>query len=401
MTGAALRITLLVCLLLVLAGGGLVALIVATQPEAEREGAVRETAALVRVTRPEAGDFRPTITATGSVRAAREITLRPRVSGQIAELSSDFVPGGYVEAGEVLARLDAADYRNTLRQRESELAQARADLAIEKGRQDVAERDYEQMGRELSEDNAALVLREPQRRRAEAAIDSAEAAVEQARLELERTGVAAPFEAHVVSREVDAGSQVGAGDALGRLVGLETYWVEATLPLSKLAYLAFPEGETEGSPVTIQDRAAWPPGASREGRLFRLIGELDEQTRMARVLVAVDDPHARRAESADIPRLMIGSFVDVRIRGRELKDVVRVSRDHVREGDSIWLMRDGQLVINELDIVFEDAEYAYVRDGLRADDRVVTSSLATVEEGIDLRLEEAAEDDAPGEAPQP
>lgn len=401
MTGASLRITLLICLLLVLAGGGLVALIVATQPEAEREGAVRETAALVRVTRPEAGDFRPTITATGSVRAAREITLRPRVSGQISELSADFVPGGYVEAGEVLARLDAADYRNALRQRESELAQARADLAIEKGRQDVAERDYEQMGRELSEDNAALVLREPQRRRAEAAIDSAEAAVEQARLELERTRVAAPFEAHVVSREVDAGSQVGAGDALGRLVGLETYWVEATLPLSKLAYLAFPEGETEGSPVTIQDRAAWPAGASREGRLFRLIGELDEQTRMARVLVAVDDPHARRAESADTPRLMIGSFVDVRIRGRELEDVVRVNRDHVREGDSIWLMRDGQLVINELDIVFEDAEYAYVRDGLRADDRVVTSSLATVEEGIDLRLEEAAEDDAPGEASQP
>lgn len=387
-TGASFRTTMLICLLLMLVGGALVLFIYATQPEAEREAAVRETAMLVSVTRPEAGTFRPTIVATGVVRPAREVTLRPRVNGQVAELSSQFVPGGYVEAGETLVRLDESDYRNTLRQRESELAQAQADLAIEKGRQDVAQRDYEQTGRELSEDNRALVLREPQRNRVEAQIASARAAVEQARLDLDRTRLTAPFDAHVVSRAVNQGSQVSAGDELGRLVGVDTYWVEATLPVSRLGRLAFPgDDEETGSAVEIRSPAAWQAGTSRRGHLFRLIGELDEQTRMARVLVSVDDPHARQSDSEDTPRLMIGAYVECRIQGRPIRDVVRVRRDYIRNNDTIWLMRDERLVINEVDIVFADDEYAYIRDGVRADDRVVTTHLATVEDGVRLRLE--------------
>lgn len=376
-----------------LAGAGVLALVVIfnTVPTPKRETAVRQTAMLVDVVEVEAGTFRPVIEAMGTVTPERDITLRPRVSGQVVGISENFVPGGYVEAGEVLVRIDEADYRNALQQRESELQQAITDLEIEQGRQVVAAQDYRELGRELPPERKRLVLRQPQLRGARAAVQSAEAAVEQARLNLQRTQIKAPFDAHVLSRNANLGSQVGVGDTLARLVGQETYWVDTAVPVGKVRRLSFAEEDGEsGSPVEVRSRASWPEGTFRKGYLYRLIGELDQNTRMARALVAVDDPLARRPESRGQPRLMAGAFVESRITGRELTDTLKLSRDHVRKDDTVWVMEDGKLAIREVEIVFRDAEHAYIQSGLEPGARVVTTNLATVREGVKLRLEESA-----------
>ena len=374
--------TLLLCAALLAIGGVALWVIFNTEPEVRRESAVRETAMLVEVERVETGTFRPEIQAMGTVRAAREVILRPRVGGEVESIADAFVPGGEVQAGDVLLRIDDADYRVLLEQRESEYQQAVAQLEIENGRQEIALRDYRQLNKDLQPDNRALVLREPQLRSAEAVVRGAAAALEQARLDLERTNVRAPFHAQILTREVNLGSQVAAGDALARLVGVDNYWVETTIPLDRLRWLAF--GEQDGaSPVTIRHRSAWPENESRSGHLFRLIGELEGDTRMARVLVAVNDPLGRETGR---PPLIIGSFVECLIEGRELQDVARVPRDTIRKDDTVWLMRDGRLAIQTVDIAFQDSTFAYVRSGLAADDRVVTTSLATVRDGIALRL---------------
>ncbi len=383
------RATLLICALLALAAAGALWLIFSTEPEVQREGAVRETAMLVDVVRAEVGDYRPEILALGTVRPAREVMLRPRVGGEIVELSAAFVPGGFVRRGEVLVRIDDSDYRNALEQRASELQQAIAELEIELGRQDIAARDYRQLDRELEPDKQALVLRRPQLRSAEARVKSAEAALDRARMDLQRTAVTAPFEAQVMAREVNLGSQVAPGDPLARLVGLDSYWVETTIPLDKLRWLRFPDRDGGGSPVTIRHRTAWPEGQTRTGHLIQLIGELEGETRLARVLVAVDDPLARNADAADLPGLIIGSFVECQIHGRKIEGAVRLSRDHVRQGNTVWVMNGDHLAIRDVDIIFSDAEFAYIGDGLSAGDRVVTTSLATVREGVRLRLKSA------------
>lgn len=385
-----LKKTILICLLVAMAGALAVIVIFTTEPEAQRETATRESAMLVDVTSAKAGTFRPTIVALGTVVPAREITLRPRASGEITEISDAFTPGGHVREGDVLVRIDDADYRNALHQRESELQQAIADMDIELGRQEVAEQDYRQLDRELPPDRKALVLREPQLRSMEAQIQSARAAVAQAQLNLDRTTVTAPFDAQVITREVNPGSQVAAGDPLARLVGVDTYWVETAIPVDKLRWLSFAGGDPQqGSPVELRNRTAWPEGATRTGYLYRLIGDLEDQTRLARALVAVEDPLGRKAASDGVPRLMIGEFLESRIRGRPIDNTLRLSRDYIRKGDTVWLMADGRLAIRAVDIVFRDAEYAYIRSGLSAQDRIVTTSLATIEEGVRLRRKES------------
>ena len=381
------RKTLLICIVLLAAAAALLLLIFSTEPVPQRESAVRETAMLVEVETAKGGTFRPLIQATGVVKPAREILLRPRVGGEVIELSDAFVPGGFVTQGGLLLRIDDTDYRIVMEQRQSELQQAIALLEIEHGRQDIAERDYRQLGKTLEEDNRALVLREPQLRGAEAAVQSARAALEQARLDLDRTRISAPFDAQILSRQVNLGSQIVTGDTLARLVGVDHYWVETTVPLDRLRWLSFPRDDVaEASGVTVRHRTAWPHDQFRSGRLFRLVGELEGDTRMARVLVMVDDPLALADGSVGMPPLVIGSFVQCVIEGKPIENAVRIGRDHVRKNESAWVMNDGRLEIRQLDIVFQDAEYAYVRNGLEDGDQVVTTSLATVREGAALRL---------------
>lgn len=382
--------TLLICGIILIVGGVATTLIFFTEPTAMRAGATKETAMLVEVTEVRQGTFQPTIVATGTVQPAQDIILSPRVSGEIIQRSPAFVPGGFVKKGEVLLQIDPADYKNTLELRKSELHQVLADLAIEKGRQDVALKDYELIGGDtLSEENEALVLREPQLNAVRASVEAARASVQQAALDLERTTIRAPFDAHILSRNANIGSQVAPGNELGRLVGVDAYWVVATVPLSKLRWLSFPDADAPGAMVRVRDRTAWGEEEYREGYLYKLVGALEDQTRLARILVSVPDPLAYKADSVHVPPLMIGAFMETHIQGNNISDVIRLSRDYVRQNETVWVMEEGKLRIQDVEIVFSDAEYAYISKGLEENDQVVTTNLSTVVEGAKLRLASA------------
>jgi len=381
-------LTLLVCICILGGAGAATVLIFRTEPEAQRTASTRETAMLVDVTEVRRGSYRPQLSVLGTVQPAQDIILSPRVSGQIIERSPSFTPGGFVKKNEMLLRIDPADYENALRQRESALQRAIAELDIEMGRQNAARQGFDLLDESLAVENKSLVLREPQVDTARAEVEAARAALDQAELDLNRTRIEAPFDAHVLRRDVNLGSQVSAGSDLGRLVGIDEYWVEATVPLSKLHWLSFAEQQdSEGSLVQIRNRSSWPEGVHREGRLYRLIGALEERTRLARVLVTVKDPLLHENPSSDLPKMMIGSYVEAIIQVRELKDVVRLSRDYVRKNDTVWLMKDGRLQIRDVRIRFTDPKNAYISEGLENGDQVVMTNLATVVEGARLRLE--------------
>jgi multidrug efflux pump subunit AcrA (membrane-fusion protein) len=250
----------------------------------------------------------------------------------------------------------------------------------------VAKREYELLGKKMTEVNRDLVLREPQLASARASVLSAQVALDQARLELERTSIEAPFNAQILTRNVNVGSQVEPGIGLARLVGIDEYWVIVTVPVAKLDQVAFPRNGEKGSPVRIVNRTAWPEGKYRQGRIKRLIGALDEQTRLARVLVSVSDPLALK-ESTKGPKMIVGTVVQAEIEGRPLSNVFRINRDHLREEETLWIKKDGKLEIRDAVVVFQDKQYAYLSEGLVNGDQIVTSNLATVAQGVLLRTE--------------
>jgi RND family efflux transporter MFP subunit len=379
--------TIVVSLLILLIVAALIWLIFKTEPTATRNDPARETAMLVDIRTVSRGDYTPTVEAMGQVMPAREVILGSRVSGEVVRQADAFTPGRRVEQGAELLRIDPADYQASLLQRRSELQQAQADLELEQGQQTVARQEFQLLGEDIQAVNDALILRKPQLEQAKARVASARAAVKQAELALSRTRIRAPFPAQILSREVTLGSQVSMGQSLGRLVGTDHYWVEATVPLSKLQWLTFNANpDSPGAPVTVHHDTVWPAGQIRKGTLTQLVGELDDNARMARVLITIADPLALD-QAADKPPLILGAFVRSEIEGKPLEDVVRIDRSLLRRNDTVWVMEDRQLAIRDIEIVFRDQDYAYLSTGLENGDQVITNELASVVSGARLRLE--------------
>lgn len=380
--------SILICLGVILIGVVVTVVIFNTEPVAEREGAVKRTAMLVDVVEAVAGNFRPDIKAVGTVKAAREIMLSPLVGGEIVEVAENFTPGGFVSKGDVLLRIDPQDYQYELIHMTSDYWQAQAEMEIEMGRQNVAKEEFEMLDDSLNGHTESLVLREPQLNIVRAEVDSAKAAMDMADLNLSRTNVKAPFDGQVIEQNVDLGSQVSSGNHLARLVGVNEYWVEVSVPLAKLNWLTFPKGSDDrGALVKVRNRTAWPDGVYRDGELYRLIGKLESDTRMARVLVSIKDP-LNLQRGSEAPPLLIDSFVEVAITAKELQNVVRLKRDYMRRNDTVWVMQDGKLDIRETGVIFRDKEHVYIEKGLEAGEKIVVTNLSSVVDGADLRLKE-------------
>ncbi len=379
------------CVAILGASAAAIVVINRTEPTAQQVNNRRKSAALVETVIARRGTYSPQLVVLGDVRPAQDIVLSPRVRGQVLELSQNFVPGGMIREGELLLQIDPADFENALSIRRSELLQVEASLEIEEGRQSLAKKELALLGDSIDETNRALVLREPQFASIRSQVAAAKAAVERAKLDLERTQIVAPFDAQILRRTANVGSQVGPGDELGQLVGIDEYWIMVAVPVRNLRWVLFPDGDRLGSKVTLRNADAWGADVSREARVSRMIGTLDQESRLARVLVTVDDP---LSQNTDAPPLILDTLIESQIEGKPIDNVVRLKREYIHDRDTVWIKSNGKLEIRETVIDFRDAEYAYIREGVEDGEEVVTTTLATVADGIGLRnLEASAEPD--------
>jgi len=362
------------------AGAGVYALM-SSEPATERAQERTEPARLVETVAVERADRTAVVQAWGQVIPANEVQVAPRVGGEIVAVADALEPGGRVRKGQVLARVDDSDYQVALRQARSELSKAKAALRIEQGNQKVAETEAELLDQELSEQERDLVLRQPQLQQARADVEAAQAAVEDAQLDLRRTDVRAPFDAVVQSVSIDIGSQVAAGTTIAQLIATNRYFVELAVPAAKLRWIQARQDATgAGSRVELANPSVWGEGRTRTGEVVRVRPDLSEQGRMARVLVEVTDPLDRE------PPMLVGSYLRGRIQGARLNQVVALDRAFLREDDSVWVMTPAdRLEIRAVEIAYRGPERVYVSVGLGSGDRVVTSEIATPTNGMKLR----------------
>ncbi|MEA3367503.1 MAG: hypothetical protein U9R68_05250, partial [Planctomycetota bacterium] len=122
---------------------------------------------------------------------------------------------------------------------------------------------------------------------------------------------------------------------------------------------------------------------------------LEEQGRMACVLVSVPDPLGLEDASGETPPLLIGSYVRTEIEGTALENVIALDRDYLRDGNRVWVMNErDELDIRRVEIAYRGRERVLVADGLKAGEKVVTTDLTAPVAGMPLRTETA-------EAPSP
>ena len=388
------RIIAIAAPILILAGLGVGGTVVLSKLKPEPEKADEAPAGLnVFAEKIREGNLEIEVKAQGEVRPKREIVVAPQISGRISYVSPDFIDGGFIKQGQLLVKVEAADYELAVVRAQSSVASAQQALARETAEAELARQDIKDLG---LEDASPLARREPQLAEAKAALDAAQAQLKEAELALQRTAVYAPFSGRVRERDVDIGQVVATGQSLGRIFANDV--VEVSLPLNdeemgRLGLpLAFASSTEHPGPKVVF--AATVGGIKRHwtGEVVRTAAAVNSQTRQINVIAELQDPYGKGADG-DAP-MAPGLFVDAAIEGDTISDVLIAPRAALRGDDRIYvgLPDEGKLSIRTVDLIYSDPKGAYIRSGVEAGEYAITSPIQAAFDGMNITVLERQPD---------
>ena len=414
--------------LLLLGGAAIVvallALFARTPEERERQNA----APLVRVVVAEPTPYRFSVTAFGSVSPRTESDLIPQVSGEVLWISPSLAAGGFFESGDILARIDSADYR--VDRETARAAVARAESEFGRARKERKRQLRLKAGSVASEsriddaENAFSV--------AEARLLEARARLERATRDLARTELKAPYRGRVRSKKVDVGQFVTRGNLIATLYAVDFAEIRLPVPDRELAFLDIPlvprlltrgagaldeEVDSQGgSAVTLTAEFA---GRLHEwnGTLVRTEAELDPRTRMVHLVARVEDPYGlkeilledigaspdtaaeavleaspkMRDRERSVP-LAVGLFVEAEIEGHAIERAFVLPRDALREDDQVFIVdAEERLQFRTVEVLRTERDNVIIGAGLEAGERICTTPLQASINGMRVRVYEPRE----------
>jgi len=332
-----------------------------------------------------------TIRGNGNVRPKSEIVLSPQVAGRVEWVAPAFASGGRFRKGDLLLRIEEADYLNRVEAASAAVAQRRVEVLQWEEEQALAREEYQRlleregMDAPDSASLSSLIFREPQLQAARAALRSAEAQLADARLALDRTRIRAPFDGVVRAKSVDVGQYVAPAQSLGSLY--DTGEVEVVVPLTDTE-AALVDGLWRAGAGDRETRIPATVQATFGGRSYewpayvdRAEGALNEQTRTVDVVVRVPDPFV--ADETGRPPLLLGTYATVDIQGESRASYVALPRTALRNGAAVYVVvQDTLLVVRSAATLQEIDGEVLVAADIQAGEPLVISPLDIVTDSM-------------------
>jgi RND family efflux transporter MFP subunit len=287
----------------------------------------------------------------GSGRGAQAVELSFGVTGRIAEVA--VAPGDRVDAGTVIARLDASA---------AQLAVDRARLVLEDAERTVARLD------QLAQSGTATTL---QRQEAELALRTAELELKVAEQTLADHLLAAPIPGFVGLIEPQAGDIVTSSTAITRIEDRSTLVLDFRVP-ERLASRIGPGDRVTANAVSLPDSAV-------EGRIIAVDNRVDEVSRTLRVQASIANPDDRL-------RAGMAFRIDLSFTGAEHPVVDPLSIQWGSDGAYVWVVREDKATRLTVRIVQRNADFVLVDGDFLPDDLVVTEGVNLLRPGAPVTV---------------
>ena len=322
--------------------GSAVLLSTALRPESpDRPSPPVSPGPAVSIVAPVPEAYQPVVRLNGVVEAGIVTDIIPQVSGRVVEVSPKFRPGSTVAAGELLFRIDPADYELSVETTLAEIEGARSDLALLEAEAAAEQQVWDQQfpDRQIPD----LIARVPQIAAAKARIRSGEAARRTAELSLSRTVVRAAFDARVLDTRLGVGQVVGINAAVGTMFSLDSVEIAVPVSANELTLIGTAVGRdakisTDGGNTTI------------DGTVIRIAAALDERTRLGTLYLAAENAAA----------LTVGEFVAVDVEGKDMPRAFRVPSAALTSRDQLWVVEDGRLEQRQVEVLGSEGDATIV-----------------------------------------
>jgi len=408
-------LTLLLPVLVLLAGAGGFAALRASKPKAHPLE-VAETIWNVTTQPAVVQRLSPSLTLYAQVDSNRLSTLSASVSADVRAVPA--LEGARVSMGELLVELDDREARLALAQRQAAVDEIRADRANEQQRYDnnrrqllneqrllrLIGRDVERANKLATRDMGSAArldeARQSQARQAmavtkrelaiaehstlKAALDArlnlANAQLQRAQLDLERTRITAPFAGRISEVQVSVGNRVQPGTPLVRLVDTANLELRAQIPSRHLATVR--DELQRGS--LLQARAT-VDGHSIQAVLKRLSAEVKQRSGGADAIFEINDGQSEQLE--------LGRTVELHLSLSPLDNVIAIPATAIYGTDSIYVLREQRM--HRL-TVQRTGQYRDPRGriwrliknpGLSSSAAIITTQLPNAVEGLKVRVQ--------------
>ena len=369
--------------LIVLSGLVVLSLVyIAKNKRPERKEAVEQTTHVDAIIAEQVSISLP-VFSQGSVRPRTETTVVAEVSGKIVEVSPNFIAGGFFRIGEVLLQIDPSDYQAGLKRAQANLASRKAQYADQKARSEQAIKDWKNLGR--TGEPSDLTLRKPQLAEAMANVQAAEAELQKAQRDLQRTEISVPYGGLVRTKQADIGQYVAPGTPLGVTFAVDAAEIRLPLSATDVSFLDLPSAtDPEDKPFPRVRLRSETAGVSGEwqAEITRTEGVIDEKSRVTYAVARVIDPYGVLGLSSQ-SELRMGTFVRAKIEGLRVENAIVLPRSVLGANDTVLIANENnELEIRPVDVIRAEPKRVYIRDGIKNGELVITTQLDAPIPGI-------------------
>jgi RND family efflux transporter MFP subunit len=340
---------------------------------------------------------RATIEAFGTVQARTLTNLIAEVPGLIEGVApfenevnqsiASFQNGGFFEKGDLLVKIVDIDLLAREAETLANLRRTEYQLAQERALADQAKTEWGNRDWKLA---TALVKRQPQILKAEAEAKAAEALHNQAKKNVLKANVRAPFRGRILNILADVGQQVGSGSssALAKIYSIKKGEVQLALSRKELSFLNFNEGSPHGENQIAVEIVNEEEKAIHSGVIDRSQGIIDPRTRLHNLVARFEncftDPFNQISKIGN--PLSIGQFVKLKLIGPEI-DVFIIPISAFREQNTILVLdQEDRLTVRKVKSVKRDGLEVWVVGGIQEGERVCITPMDIIAEGMKVKI---------------
>ena len=361
-------------------GNAIAVMMMFSGPEAKKHEKKRHIP-LVEIQKLHKSAYTIKVRSSGKVRASTQTKLVAEVAGSITKVSPAFEDGGYFKKGDILLQIDDSDFVNAVTVAKSELEQTRLKLKEELARAKVAKKDWSLLDTQKKPND--LVIRKPHIASAKSAVSAAQARLDQAKKNLERTYIRAPYAGQVLSTNVDVGQYVSPGTTLGEVYAKDVLEVHLPVSLRQYKQLALDESSKKsGAKVEFymvqgKNKSTW------SGHVIRSSAALDSGTNQLSIIARLDDNEKQK--------IKIGQFVRAKLYGQVYRDVYVVPRSSVRQNKEILLLKalkdgESEVLVNPIEVILTEGDKSIIKGEIPENARLVITPMPLAKSGLKIRI---------------
>ncbi|MDB9854260.1 efflux RND transporter periplasmic adaptor subunit [Candidatus Marinimicrobia bacterium] len=323
-------------------------------------------------------NIKASISSQGVISPSSSITLISELNSKVDWISSKMQTGSSFQKNDTLLILDKRDYELALITAESNVLNAGVNLEREKAESDLASKEWKRVGAGTGSD---LALRKPQLAQANATYAAAQAMLERAQRNLKRTVFIASFDGRVRLRNVDEGATVFPGTVLGNIYASESFEVRLPVADQDVPFTGLEFNGQQIKKLKQLDVQFFIGKSILSGRVIRAEAEVDPITRMLSVVAKIEN----NKENSNT--IAVGQFVQATISGIDIENVTVLPRTAVRDG-SVWIVdQELKLYKRSVETLRFENEFVLIGEGLEKGDRLLTSRLSSLVNGLKVTFE--------------